>query len=117
MMVVDQEKELKDNCKIIPSEALKLTMPLHVLIDEEINNKTFYISSKLERTCADVCHCGVYSDLVKEKKLKESLYKKASVLPRESLVSCANKTAKWFCSSELLKILKSQIIDEPLNAL
>ena len=111
MMIVDEEKELIDNCKIIPSEALRLTMPLHALIDDELSDKSLYISPDQERKCAEFCHCGVYSDLAKEKTLKDRLYKKASSMPRKSLVACANQTAKWLCSSNILKKLRSEIIN------
>lgn len=117
MMIGDEGNGLIDSCKITPAEALRLTMPLRALIDEEVHKNNFYISIDQEMNCVQSCHCGIYSDLSKEKKTKENLYKKAANMSKISLVACANKTAKWFCSSTLFKILKFEITKDSSNAL
>lgn len=108
MLVADQEEALKNICQITPNEAFNLLGPLHAMIDEEIKRGPDIITTDLEAKCSSNCHCGVYSDLAQSKIMKDSLYKKAQSIPKKNLVVCAEKTAKWFCSSKLLKTLKSE---------
>lgn len=108
MMVADQEKGLGESCQLTSEEALNLIQPLHAMIDEDILKGPHTLTSDLEALCAINCHCGIYSDLVKSKIMKESLFKKAQSIPKKNLIACAVKTAKWFCSSKLLETLKSE---------
>lgn len=114
MMIIDQEKELKENCQITPSEALNLIQPLHAMIDEDIKNGPHIITTDLEASCIANCHCGIYSDLANSIKMKNSLYDKAQKIPRKNLIICAEKTSQWFCSSKLFNRLKSEA--QSLNA-
>jgi hypothetical protein len=109
MLVADQEKDLKETCKITPTEALNLMQPLHAMIDEELKSGPHIITTDLEASCVSNCHCGIYSDLAKSKRMKEELFKKAQAIPKKALIACAEKTARWFCSSNLLKALKSEV--------
>lgn len=108
MLVADQEKDLKETCQITPGEALNLIQPLHAIIDEEIKKGPHIITTDLEASCVANCHCGIYSDLAKSKRMKEVLFRKAQSMPKKTLIACAEKAAKWFCSSKLLETLKSE---------
>jgi hypothetical protein len=109
MLVSDQEKDLKETCQITPDQALNLLQPLHALIDEEIKKGPHIITPDLEASCKSNCHCGIYSDLAKSKRMKEILFRNAQAIPKKVLIFCAEKTAKWFCSSKLLETLKSEV--------
>ncbi|MBC7539188.1 MAG: hypothetical protein H7281_10230 [Bacteriovorax sp.] len=108
MLVADQEKNLKEVCQISPNEALNLIQPLHAILDEEIKKGPHIITTDLEANCELNCHCGIYSDLAKSKRMKDSLFKKAQTIPKKALIACAEKTARWFCASKLLETLKSE---------
>lgn len=108
MLISDQENDLKETCQISPKEALDLLQPMHAIIDKDIVNGPHILTSDLEATCMASCHCGIYSDLTYSKIMKDSLFIKAQSTPRKNLIACAQKTAKWFCSSQLLEQLKSE---------
>lgn len=112
MLLADEEGNFEETCKLTSSEALNLMQPLHALIDNEIKKGPYVLPTGLEENCADSCHCGIYSDLVGNENVKEDLFKKAQSMPKKALIACAQKTVKWFCSSKLLKILKSEASTE-----
>ncbi|MDD4973444.1 MAG: hypothetical protein PHY93_03790 [Bacteriovorax sp.] len=116
MLVADQEKDLKETCQITPTEALNLIQPLHAMIDEEVKKGPHIITTDLEASCMANCHCGIYSDLAKSRRMKEGLFKKAQTIPKKALIACAEKTAKWFCSSKLLERLKSEVSTNNLGS-
>jgi hypothetical protein len=109
MIVADQEKGLSETCGISSSEALSLLQPLHAMIDEEIGKGPYSLTVDQVANCEAQCHCGVYSDLEKKNSNKDTLYVKAKNIPKKSLISCAQKTANSFCSSNLLKTLNSEV--------
>lgn len=108
MVLADDEMSLSKVCQISSSEALTLIQPLHAMIDEEIKNGNFIVSDSLIDNCEFNCHCGIYSDLTENKLLKDRLLQKAQSLKKSASLGCAQKTAQWFCTSNLLKDLKTQ---------
>ncbi|MDO9183292.1 MAG: hypothetical protein Q7U04_12840 [Bacteriovorax sp.] len=109
MMLADQEKDLINNCQISASESLDLLQPLHALIDEDIKAGPHIIATNLATNCKANCHCGIYSDLASNTIMKNLFFKKAQEMSRAELITCANKAAEWFCSSDLLVELRSEI--------
>lgn len=82
--------------------------PLHARLDEEIKTGKYLIVDKHLADCESNCHCGVYSDIARNKQLKEDLYKKASTFPKKQLSECARKTSQWICKDPLLNSLKKE---------
>lgn len=110
MLVADQEKGLSETCSLAPEVALNLLQPLHAMIDQEIKatNKKLITVNALA-VCETDCHCGIYSDLAEDPKLKNDLLLKAQSLPKKKLVTCAELTSRWFCKDVLLEELKSEL--------
>lgn len=117
MMVSDEVKDLVETCHLKPIEALNLMQPLHALIDDELSKKGLVVSAERESKCIQTCHCGIYSDIENEKNKKERLFNKAVSMPKKAFVACAKATAKWFCASQLLETLKSEIASESSSGL
>lgn len=109
MLVVDQELDVAQTCKLTSDEALSMLQPLHAMIDEEIQKRAASFSFEFKKSCEDDCHCGVYSDLALDSKLKDELYKKAQNMDKKQLKKCATETSVWFCQSPLFDAIKSQI--------
>ena len=107
MLISDQVIELTTTCQINANEALVLIQGVHAMIDKEAQTEYFMITQELENHCEKECHCGLYSDLASDQKLKDRLYQKAQKLPKDKLAACAIKTSEWFCKSKLLETLKS----------
>jgi hypothetical protein len=108
-LMLVSDRAIKQTCGLTPQEALNLMQPLHAMIDSESKNITTSMTAQALETCSDNCHCGLYFDLATDTKLKNDFYEKASKLPRNKLVSCAEVTSKWLCSDELLKELESSL--------
>ena len=106
MLISDQVIELTNTCQINANEALVLIQGVHAMIDKEAKTESFMITMDLEKNCEKDCHCGLYSDLASDQKLKDRLYQKAQNLPKTKLVACAIKTSEWFCKSKLIKTLQ-----------
>ncbi|MFA6236415.1 MAG: hypothetical protein WC635_03725 [Bacteriovorax sp.] len=117
MLVSDEQKDLNGVCHLTPAEALEMLQPLHAMIDEEIKKGTHIVTPRHLRDCEDNCHCGVYSDLARDKQLKNDLFKLAETFPKKQQISCAKKTAAWFCKDKLLNTLKSEIKSSGVNGL
>ncbi|MGZ3807407.1 MAG: hypothetical protein ACXVCE_04920 [Bacteriovorax sp.] len=82
--------------------------PLHAMIDGETKNNKTIITAKHLTVCEENCHCGIYSDLARNKHLKSDLLMKAQTFPKKKLIDCAELTSKWFCNSSLLRELKKE---------
>lgn len=104
--LADGESSLK-GCPIEAEEAKKLLLPLHAMIDEKIAEEKSTASRRNFDRCEAGCHCGIYSDLAEAPAEKTKLYNKARRLSRKKLLSCAKKSAPWFCGSTLLQKLKA----------
>lgn len=113
MLVSDDEKSLTVKCGLSPQDALNMLQPIHALIDEEIKISTDGATENQMFKCEIDCHCGIYSDITSNQKLKDDLLEKARATHRSQLIQCANKSAKWLCDSNLLKKLKTEI--EPVS--
>ncbi len=109
MLVSDQEKGLTETCHLTPEEALNMLQPLHAKIDEETQNGKYAITASHLNLCEDSCHCGLYSDLAQDQRLKDKLFIKAQSLPKKKQIDCALITSKWICNDSLLKDLKSEL--------
>lgn len=117
MLVADQELDANSTCQLKSGEALNMLQPLHAMIDEEIQKEASDFSPSLEDKCEDNCHCGIYSDLAIDTKLKDNLYKKAQSMDKKQLRTCGLNTSKWFCKSSLLRTLKSEMLLSSPNEL
>lgn len=98
---------VKSTCGITPKLALNLMQPLHAMIDSESKATVPPITGKELETCTDNCHCGIYSDLTADSKLKNDLYEKARTIQKHKLITCAEVTSKWLCNDPLLMELKA----------
>jgi hypothetical protein len=99
---------LKETCGLTSAQALSMLQPLHAMIDIESKQIITPITDDLLSTCIDSCHCGLYSDLTKDTKLKNNFYEKARSLPKAGLLQCATVASKWLCKDILLKDLKAE---------
>jgi predicted anti-sigma-YlaC factor YlaD len=113
MLVSDSEPEVTMTCGLKPAEALNLLQPLHARLDEEIKSGKYLIIDKHLADCETNCHCGVYSDIARNKQLKDDLYKKASKFPRKQLNECAKRTSQWICKDSLLDALRKEVEPAP----
>jgi hypothetical protein len=107
-MVFDGELEVTESCGLKPEESLNLLRPLHALLDEEIKRGKYLIIDKHLADCEANCHCGIYSDIAKNERLKDDLYKKASQFSRKKLIACAKQTSQWVCKDPLFDTLKKE---------
>jgi hypothetical protein len=117
MLLSDGDKRLTETCGLTPTDALNLMQPLHAQMDELTAKGKFLITDKELSICEANCHCGLYSDLARNKQLKNDLFKKAEAFPRKKLIACANKTKEWICHDQLLQKLKSELNNFTTNAL
>ncbi len=124
MTVADGDKP--GACGIAPSEAKRLLMAIHPLMDEKRNAAIAALPSnssrsksiaqpEWERNCLRKCHCGLYESILEgvgEDRLAASdrtalnrISSKARGMKSEQLVACA-KSSQWFCKSRLLVELR-----------
>jgi len=112
MIVSDGEKELPNSCGLSAEEALNILRPLHAQIDQEIQIGNYLVTEEFLESCQESCHCGIFSDLATNSKLKDNFYKKAQKTSKRELIHCAQKSALWLCQSKILSDLKAESINE-----
>jgi hypothetical protein len=130
MVVSDGDKP--GACGIAPSEARRLLMALHPVMDERLQAAIRSLSSrpagkaignpKWDETCLKKCHCGLYASILegvgearlnpKDRALLDKMSEKARVMSREHVAVCA-RTSPWFCKSDLLAYLREEAKNYP----
>ncbi len=106
--VADEEHDLKESCGLKKEEALRMMQALHPRLDSEIaklKDNNLNISTE---SCRATCHCAAYSDLYSNEKIKNSYLDEFSKTSKAEKINCAQKSAKWLCSSNILKELKTE---------
>jgi hypothetical protein len=114
-------------CGIAPSEARRLLMAIHPMLDEKRNATIAALSSRLpgksvasprwDQTCLSKCHCGLYASILEgvgeerlvrsDRAMLDRMSSKARVMTREHLLTCA-RASTWFCKSALRARLKKE---------
>jgi hypothetical protein len=115
-------------CGIAPSEARRLLMAIHPVLDEKRNATIAALSSrfpgksiaspKWDQTCFRKCHCGLYASILEgvgeerlvpsDRALLDRMNGKARRMSGERLKACVKASSSWFCKSDLLARLKKE---------
>ncbi len=105
--IIDEELSDKEACGIKKDEALRMMQALHALFDNEVKKlKDLSLNISIE-SCRKSCHCGSYSDLYSDEKIKQKFLNEFVKTTKEEKMACVMRSAKWLCSSDLIKNLRN----------